>query len=106
MGTGFVISEKIDVDPKTLAIKNPTLSKYIIGTNMDMPEIYPIAVSSEGEAGPFGAKGLGEPALIPSIPATMAAIGNALGVTFTKTPIFPADIVKAWKDKQAAENQG
>lgn len=36
----------------------------------------------------------------------MAAIGNALGVTFTKTPIFPADIVKAWKDKQAAENQG
>lgn len=54
MGTGFVISEKIDVDPKTLAIKNPTLSKYIIGTNMDMPEIYPIAVSSEGEAVPSG----------------------------------------------------
>lgn len=99
MGTGFVISEKIEIDPKTLAIKNPTLSKYIIGTNMDMPEIYPIAVSSEGQAGPFGAKGLGEPALIPSIPATMAAIGNAIGHTFTSTPIFPADIVAAWKAK-------
>ena len=106
MGMGFVTTEKIEVDPKTLAIKNPSLSKYIIATDMDMPEVYPIIVRSEGMAGPFGAKGIGEPALIPSIPATMAAIGNALGVTFTKTPIFPTDIVKAWKAKEAAEKQG
>ena len=96
-------SEKIETDPKTCAIKNPSLSKYIIGTSMDVPEVYPIVVSSEGEAGPFGAKGIGEPALIPSIPATMAAIGNALGVKFHHTPVLAADIVKAWKDKQAAE---
>ena len=101
--TGFVVSEKIETDPKTCAIKNPSLSKYIIGTSMDVPEVYPIVVSSEGEAGPFGAKGIGEPALIPSIPATMAAIGNALGVKFHHTPVLAADIVKAWKDKQAAE---
>jgi len=29
----------------------------------------------------------------------MAAIGNAIGHTFTSTPIFPADIVAAWKAK-------
>ena len=103
MGSGFVISEEIKIDPKTCAIKNPTLSKYIIESNMDVPEVYPVVVCSDGEAGPFGAKGIGEPALIPSIPATMAAIGNALGVTFRHTPVLPADIVKAWKDKQAAE---
>ena len=103
MGTGFVISEKIDIDPKTLAIKNPTLSKYIIETSMDVPVVYPIVVTSEGEAGPFGAKGVGEPALIPSIPATVAAINDALGTNFTSTPIFPADIVKAWKEKEAAQ---
>lgn len=103
MGTGFVISEKIDIDPKTLAIKNPTLSKYIIETSMDVPVVYPIVVTSEGEAGPFGAKGVGEPALIPSIPATVAAINDALGTDFTSTPIFPADIVKAWKEKEAAQ---
>lgn len=89
MGTGFVISEKIDVDPKTLAIKNPTLSKYIIETSMDVPVVYPIVVSSEGEAGPFGAKGVGEPALIPSIPATIAAINDAIGSSFTSTPHLP-----------------
>ena len=60
-------------------------------------------VTSEGEAGPFGAKGVGEPALIPSIPATVAAINDALGTDFTSTPSFPADIVKAWKEKEAAQ---
>ena len=103
MGTGFVISEKIEIDPKTCAIKNPSLSKYIIESSMDVPEVYPIVVCSDGDAAPYGAKGIGEPALIPSIPATMAAIGNALGVKFHHTPILAADIVKAWKDKQAAE---
>ena len=102
MGTGFVVTDKIDVDPKTLAIKNPMLSKYIIATSMDVPKIYPIVVSSEGTAGPFGAKGVGEPALIPSIPATIAAINDAIGSSFTSTPIFPADIVKAWQEVQAA----
>lgn len=100
MGTGFVVTEKIDIDPKTLAIKNPTLSKYIIETSMDVPTVYPIVVSSEGKAGPFGAKGVGEPALIPSIPATVAAINDAIGSNFTTTPIFPTDIIKAWKEKQ------
>ena len=97
------IREKIEIDPKTCAIKNPSLSKYIIESSMDVPEVYPIVVCSEGDAAPYGAKGIGEPALIPSIPATMAAIGNALGVKFHHTPILAADIVKAWKDKQAAE---
>ncbi len=57
MGTGFVISEKIEIDPKTCAIKNPSLSKYIIESSMDVPEVYPIVVCSDGDAAPYGAKG-------------------------------------------------
>ena len=38
-----------------------------------------------------------------SAPATVAAINDALGTDFTSTPIFPADIVKAWKEKEAAQ---
>ena len=103
MGQGFVLMENIEVDGKTGAIKNPIFSKYIIPTNMDMPEIYPIVVSSEGEAGPFGAKGVGEPALIPIIPAVTSAVEDALGVTFTHLPIFPKDVIAAWKEKEAGE---
>ncbi len=99
MGQGFVLTEKVEVDPKTLGVKNGTFSKYIVPTNMDVPEIYPIIVSSEGEAGPYGAKGVGEPALIPVIPAIISAVENALDVRFTKTPIFPADILAALGEK-------
>ena len=67
---------------------------------MDTPEIYPIAVSSEGEAGPFGAKGVGEPALIPMIPAVVSAVEDAIGAKFTHLPVFPKDIVKAYQEAQ------
>lgn len=103
MGEGFVLYENIEVDGKTGAIKNPEFSKYIIPTTMDVPEIYPIAVSSDGDAAPFGAKGVGEPALIPMIPAVKAAVEDAIGVTFEKTPILAADIVAAVKKKEAQE---
>lgn len=103
MGQGFVLTESIEINNKDLSIKNPIFSKYIIPSNMDVPEIYPIAVSSEGEAGPFGAKGVGEPALVPMIPATISAIENAIGVRFTKTPVFPKDIVEAWNNKNSQD---
>ena len=44
-----------------------------------MPEIIPIIVESPEPTGPFGAKGVGEPALIPTAPAIVNAIANALG---------------------------
>lgn len=103
MGEGFVLYENIEVDGKTGAIKNPVFSKYIIPTTMDVPEIYPIAVSSAGEAGPFGAKGLGEPALISIIPAIVSAVENATGCKFTTLPILPKDIVAAVRAKKAEE---
>lgn len=100
MGEGFVLFENIEVDQKTGKIKNPVFSKYIIPSIMDVPKIYPIVVSSEGEAGPYGAKGVGEPALIPMIPAVVAAVEDALGVTFTHLPVLPKDILEAVKAKE------
>ncbi|MDO4554178.1 MAG: molybdopterin-dependent oxidoreductase [Lachnospiraceae bacterium] len=105
MGEGFVLFENIEVDKRTGAIKNPEFSKYIIPTTMDVPEIYPIVVSSDGDAGPYGAKGVGEPALIPMIPAVTAAVEDALGVKFRKLPILAADIVAAVKEKEAREKE-
>ena len=101
MGEGFVLFESIEVNQKDGSIKNPNFSKYIIPSNMDVPEIYPIVVSSAGEAGPFGAKGVGEPALIPMIPAVVSAVEDAIGCTFTTLPVFPKDIVAAVKAKEA-----
>lgn len=98
MGQGMVLYEEIEVDKGF--IRNPTFSKYLIPTAMDVPEIYPIAVESEGDAGPFGAKGVGEPALIASIPAITAAVEDAIGVNFTKLPITPTDVLRELGKKE------
>ena len=44
-----------------------------------MPEVVPIIVESEEPSGPFGAKGVGEPALIPTAPAIINGLTDALG---------------------------
>jgi CO/xanthine dehydrogenase Mo-binding subunit len=41
--------------------------------------VIPILVEEEEPTGPFGAKGVGEPALIPSAPAILNAIADAIG---------------------------
>ena len=93
MGIGFALLEKIET--KNGKITNPVFSKYLLATDMDAPEIYPIVVESgTGETGPFGAKGVGEPALIPTIPATADAVENALNIRFGKLPIQHLDIMR------------
>ncbi len=39
--------------------------------------------------GPYGAKGIGEPALIPTPPAILGAIRHATGVTIRQVPALP-----------------
>ncbi len=97
MGTGFALMEKIET--KNGKITNPVFSKYLLATAMDVPTIYPIVVESPGQAGPFGAKGVGEPALIPTIPATADAVENALGIRFGSLPIQHLDIMRELNKK-------
>lgn len=93
MGTGFALMEKIET--KDGRITNPVFSKYLLATAMDAPTIYPIVVESgSSKTGPFGAKGVGEPALIPTIPATADAVENALNIRFGKLPIQHLDIMR------------
>ncbi len=92
MGVGYVLLENMET--KKGIITNPEFSKYLILTAADMPNIYPVIVEGDGEAGPYGAKGVGEPALIPMIPATVDAVENALQLRFEKTPILPIDIMR------------
>ncbi len=92
MGMGFVLLEKAIVENGVII--NPNFSKYLIPTALDMPELYPIVVESETVAGPYGAKGVGEPALIPIIPAIVNAVEDAIGVHFYELPITPTDVIR------------
>jgi CO/xanthine dehydrogenase Mo-binding subunit len=83
MGLGFALMEEFEPG-KTLSLKD-----YHIPTCADMPEVVPIIVESPEPTGPFGAKGVGEPALIPTAPAILNAIADALG---TRIYALPANL--------------
>ena len=73
MGTGFALMEEYVPGEATSFVN------YLIPTSKDVPDVIPIIVEDEEPTGPFGAKGVGEPALIPSAPAILNAIADAIG---------------------------
>jgi CO/xanthine dehydrogenase Mo-binding subunit len=64
---------------------------------MDVPEIVSLIVESEEPTGPFGAKGVGEPALLPTAPAIMNAVAAATGIRVTQIPITPGTLLNLMK---------
>lgn len=65
------------------------LHDYLIPSFGDVPEIEVILVEDAEPLGPFGAKGVGEPALIPTAPAIFSAIRDATGVVVRRAPALP-----------------
>jgi aldehyde oxidoreductase len=82
--------------------RSENLHDYLIPTVGDVPEIEVIIVEDREPLGPYGAKGIGEPALIPTAPAILGAIRHATGVRMTRVPATP-DRVLAALHRQAAQ---
>ena len=70
------------------------LHDYLIPSAGDIPPIESILIEDPSPIGPFGAKGIGEQAVIPTAPAILNAIHDAVGVRIHKTPATP-DRVRA-----------
>jgi CO/xanthine dehydrogenase Mo-binding subunit len=85
-GIGQAMFEEIAYDNGQLI--NPNLVDYVLPSLGDMPStIDPICVEVPDRNGPFGAKGIGESALIPVAPAIANAIYDAVGVRIKDLPI-------------------
>lgn len=81
-------------------ILNDTLADYKLATILDLPRIIPLLVEAKHEEGPFGAKGVGEPAAACTAPAIANAIFDAVGVRIKELPITPEKIVAALREKE------
>ncbi|MBL6932146.1 MAG: xanthine dehydrogenase family protein [Rhodospirillales bacterium] len=99
-GQGYALSEEMLYEEGKLV--TPSFSEYLMPTSMDMPKVQTILLESRSGLGPFGSKGIGEPALTPVAPAIANAVANAIGVRIFELPITPERIIKALKEKQAA----
>jgi CO/xanthine dehydrogenase Mo-binding subunit len=74
--------------------KGENLHDYLIPTVGDMPPVETILIEKPSSIGPYGAKGIGEQAVIPTAPAILNALHDALGVRIRKIPATP-DRVRA-----------
>ena len=76
------------------------LHDYLIPTFGDVPEIEVILIEDPEPTGPFGAKGVGEPGLVPTAPAILAGIAEATGVRLHQVPATPARLRQAILERE------
>jgi aldehyde oxidoreductase len=86
--------------------KGENLHDYLIPSAGDVPPVESILIEDPSPAGPFGAKGIGEQAVIPTAPAILNALHDALGIRLKKVPATPdrvrAAIVALQKERGGA----
>jgi CO/xanthine dehydrogenase Mo-binding subunit len=80
--------------------KGENLHDYLIPSAGDVPEVESILIEVPSSIGPYGAKGIGEQAVIPTAPAILNAICDAVGVRIRRVPATP-DRVRAAILKEA-----
>ena len=98
-GIGYALYEELKSEEGR--ILNPNFTDYKIPTIHEMG--FPVEIDfieTNDPEGPFGAKGVGEPGLVPTAPAIANAIYDAVGVRVRDLPITPEKILTAMKEKR------
>ena len=95
-GLGMALMEEF------LPGRTENLHDYLIPTAGDVPPIRTYLIEDREPQGPYGAKGVGEPALIATAPAILSAIRHATGVRLERTPVLPHRLWQALQQRGMA----
>jgi CO/xanthine dehydrogenase Mo-binding subunit len=91
---GMALTEGLMFDDSG-RLTNPSLLDYRKLTAADLPSLETIIVEVPAPAGPFGARGVGEPPIVPAPAALANAIQDATGARLTELPMSPERIALA-----------
>lgn len=100
MGTGFALTEEF------LPGQTVSMSDYLVPTIKDLPVVIPIIVENPEPTGPYGAKGVGEPALIPTASAILNALAQALGERIYRLPANPERVFEVSRKSKITGKEG
>jgi CO/xanthine dehydrogenase Mo-binding subunit len=98
---GIALTEALTYD-ETGRLTNPSLLDYRKLTAADLPNIETIIVEVPSPAGPFGARGVGEPSIVPAPAAIANALEDATGMRLTECPMTSERIAMALVEHRAA----
>lgn len=100
-GIGYGLTEDYVINKDSGVVESDNFTTYKMLGILDMPETEVIIIDKPDPKGPFGAKGVGEPALVGVAPAIANAIYDAVGVRITDLPITAEKVLAALKTKSA-----
>ena len=93
MGLGYALHERLQFEDGRVI--NPSFMDYKLPSAEQIPEIVSIPVEVPLPEGPYGAKGIGELAVVGIAPAIGNAIYDALKVRIKELPLFPERVLAA-----------
>jgi xanthine dehydrogenase molybdenum-binding subunit len=99
-GLGYALSEEMKFDSNGRLL-NPHLLDYKLPSILDVPKVKPVLIEEPLASGPtpYGAKGVGEPPIVPTAAAVANAVYDAVGVRVRSLPLTPEKVLKALKDR-------
>jgi CO/xanthine dehydrogenase Mo-binding subunit len=99
-GIGMALSEGMLYRDGRVA--NAGFLDYKLPSSLDLPPLETVLVEKPAVEGPFGAKGIGEPPVVPPPAAIANAIYHAAGVRMTSLPITPEKVRRALREREQA----
>jgi CO/xanthine dehydrogenase Mo-binding subunit len=104
-GLGHTLLEEMVYEGGTLL--NPNLVGYRVPRAEDVPPRFESVFVENGDGpGPFGAKGVGEGALVPVSPAVANALARLAGVRLRELPMTPERVWRALRARSTAAPEG
>jgi CO/xanthine dehydrogenase Mo-binding subunit len=103
-GLGYALTERRMIDSTAGLALNANLADYKLPTSADVPPIEVLRIDiPDLAANPTGAKGAGEPPIIPTAEAIANAVADAIGVRIRELPITPEKVLDALRGASSAQ---
>lgn len=96
-GIGYALYEDVRIEDGRYLERN--LESYRLPVAKDVPTVETVLLEHPDELGPFGAKGVAEPPIIPVAAAVANAVSDAIGKPINKLPITPWDVLAALDER-------
>ena len=97
-GIGRALTEDMQFDPETGAVRNPSFATYLMPLALDLPELETLLVRVPSEDGPFGARAVAEPPGFGPPAAIANAIYDAVGVRIRELPLSGERVLAALRE--------
>ncbi len=92
-GLGYALWERLEIADGRY--RQRSLETYGLPLAVDMPTVEAVLLEHPAAAGPYGAKGVAEPPIVPVAAAVANAVADAVGAPFDRIPITPEAVLDA-----------